>query len=251
MHARCFVIFVDRQHGRLFAYDTSEGQVELLAEVYDTVPKSVKAASWKGLADDKVSRHVEEHVFVHYKRVVEAFRSQLDATNEPIFLAGQDENIAQFTEQLPTADQGRVAGHFQADGREPIKDFSARVGEALLGWQQAEMHRLLAEVENNRGPDGKGVVGREAVMEALSLRQVQSLFINPRQDFAGYVCNTDGFVSSLMSTCPTCQTELAQQSSITLDLIALAKRQAASVIAVSEPELLKDYDSLAALRRYS
>lgn len=251
MHNRCLVVLIDRQHGRIFHFDPEQKELELIEEVFDVVPKAVKGASWKGLADDKVSRHVDEHIHDHYKRVIERLVPYLDNATTVMFVAGQDENTAEFFATLPHQYQEVVAGKLQGDPRETVKKLSARVETAYQDWYHKTIESLLDEIENSRQPEGKGVVGLEPVFEALSLKQVQTLVVNPNHAYGAYLCTDDGFVSGSMATCPACRKQLSFTASAYPQLAELARSQAAEIVAVPDAQLLAAYEGLAAIRRYS
>lgn len=250
MSTRYLVVLVDRQNGQLYAYEP-QNHLEHLEAVTDVVPKAVKGGSWKGLADDKIDRHVDEHVREHYKHVIERMERALVSDDVRILVGAHEETQSEFLELLPNPLKERVVAHFVYNPHENVKDLEERVVTAAAEAADHELQRIVSQIEESRQPTGRGVVGHEALYEALSLKQLQTLLVDQSAALPGYWCEQDGYISELVSTCPSCRANLTQHESLHVAIKALAQSQAAQLIIVNDPALLASYQGLAGLKRYS
>ena len=95
------------------------------------------------------------------------------------------------------------------------------------------------------------MVGREAVCEALNLKQVQMLLIHPSSAYPGAFCPVDGSVAVLSTTCPRCLGQLQVSLDLSQHLRTLASQQDAEVVDIADAALFPaDAEGLAALKRY-
>ncbi|MEK7460838.1 MAG: hypothetical protein AAB647_01320 [Patescibacteria group bacterium] len=245
-------ILVDRQHGHFYQFDGARRQLTHLEELTEEVPKPVKAASWKGLADDKVARHIEDHIRSHLKHVAEKLEQLLKKQPEAVVIVGgPEEVVAQFQTVLPHMVSEKVVATLHPDHHATLKELEELLVKAVSKYRQAALEQTVAEIENDRQIAGRGVVGREAVCEALNLKQVQMLMIHPASAYPGAFCPTDGSVSVLGKKCPNCLADMNEAPDLNEHLRKLAIDQGAEVIEVADVSIFpKDAEALAALRRY-
>ena len=245
-------VFVDRQHGHFSLFDATTKQLTKLAEISDDVPKPVKSASWKGLANDKVARHIEGHIHAHLQTVVAKLEQlRKDYPETALVLGGPEEVVAEFHKLLPKPLEQTVVATLHPDHHANAKELEDLLSRAVEGFDSNEALVVMEEIENDRRPGGRGVVGREAVCEALNLGQVQTLLIHLGSAYAGNFCPVDGAVSCLLTQCPNCLRPLQAVPDISRYLQAKAAEQSANVIEVTDRKLFAvDGEGLAALRRY-
>ena len=245
-------VLVDRQHGHFYQFDGATRQLTHLAELSEEVPKPVKSASWKGLADDKIARHIEEHVREHFKNVAtkleELVKKQPTAH---VIIGGPEEVVAQFQGVLSQVVADKMVATLHPDHHANLKDLESLLMEAVNRYREAALQKVVAEIEDDRQLAGRGIVGREAVCEALNLKQVQMLLIHPSTAYPGAFCPTDGTVAVLSSQCPVCLETMTETVDLSEHLRSRAHSQGAEVIEVGDLSLFPaDAEGLAALRRY-
>lgn len=244
------VVLVDRSHGHFYHYDHAQCHVDELTTITDDVPKAVKGASWKGLADDKVVRHVDEHVHAHFKRVIDELHRQHYEHPYPIILGGPDEVVAEFKHFLSKQDADQVIATFHPDHNGDRKELAGRIHEEVIQHEKQHITTLLETIDNHRGPHDRGVVGHQMVTEALNLKQIQLMLLDPHHSFVGLVCPADGSITISSQTCPTCLGPMTKTSDLVTALKTLATAQSAEIIEVNDRDLLAKYEGLAGLRRY-
>lgn len=250
-HTFLFVL-VDRQHGHFSVFDSQTKQLTRLEEITDTVPKPVKGASWKGLADDKVARHIDAHIHVHFQRVAAKLEELAKAHLHPsLILGGPEEVVAEFQKVLPKDLAEAVVAVLHPDHHADVKSLEKLVKEAVAGVERTALETAITAIEENRSFGGRGIVGREAVCEALNLKQVQLLFLHDASAYPGAYCPADGSVSALQTKCPLCLAEMASVPDLSEHLRTKAAEQNAHVMTIADLTLLPaDAEGIAALRRY-
>lgn len=248
------ILLVDRKHGHFYRYAGSK--LSPLREVtHEDIPKSVKSASWAGLADDRVARHVEEHVNDHYRsliRLLETYLDDKEASDAEIIIGGPEAELATFVELLPHVVKERVVAQVHPDHYVGIKELEEQIEQAISEVTAAKAVELLEIIENERQPEGKGAVGREAVYEALNLKEVQTLLVDEHAEWSGTVCPQDGSVSASNEKCPICLGVMEPAADFRLSLDSLAGQQGAEIIALPHSVTLPDeYEHVAALKRFT
>lgn len=254
--AESFLIaLVDRNHGHFYRYDTTGRGLEKLEEVSDIVPKSVKAASWKGLADDKVARHVAAHVRDHFKHIAERIEHYLmhtDTSDHPkaIILGGPEEDLAEFLPLLSHSLQEKVVATIHPDHYSGVKELEKTVTTAVERVAAQQVADVLELINDHRQPGGRGVVGREPVYEALNLKQVQTLLLDPNERYSGFFCPADGSLAESLDRCPSCLGPMSELEDLSEAIRSSARAQSAEIMAVDDADALKPYQALVALKRF-
>lgn len=248
------ILLIDRKHGHFYRYALDRGRLEILEEIADEVPRPTKSASWAGLADDKVARHIEAHVKAHFRRVIERLEHYLrvpDFEVVELMLGGPEAEVDQFQTMLPKSIRDRISSVIHPDHYAGIKELENQIATAAAAAARARVHEVLAQIQESLSPNGRGVIGREPVLEALNLKQVQILILDPKATFAGMVCPKDGCLSQSLTKCPLCLSPMEQRSNLIAEIKKLAALQDAIVLEAPDSSELAAYEGLAALRRYS
>lgn len=243
------IVLVDRQHGRFFRYDLRTRSLERLGEVVvDDVPKNVKGGSWAGLADDKIARHVDAHLQAHLKRVAHETQKH----DEPaIIIGGPEEVVVQFQQELPASIQERVEAVIHPQSRGDIKELEERIVQAVSQVYQAHLTGLLKEVAEAGEPGGRGLMGREPVYEALTLKQAQLVMMAAGAQ-PGYICPNGDGVAANPGQCAACFAELEQAPDVQETLLKIAANQDAEVVMLEKAEILPlQAEGVVALKRYA
>jgi peptide chain release factor subunit 1 len=245
-------VLVDRQHGHFYEFDGASRKLTHLAELTEEVPKPVKSASWKGLADDKVARHIEDHIREHLKHVAEKLTQFLKTQADTlVIIGGPEEVVAQFQTVLTPAVSDKIVASLHPDHYASLNELESLLVEAVARYRQAALHEIVSEIENDRQLSGRGIVGREAVCEALNLKQVQMLLIHPGSAYPGAYCPVDGTIAVLSTICSTCLKLMKDSPDLSQYLRNLALEQGAEIVEVADASLFpKDAEALAALKRF-
>lgn len=245
-------VLVDRQHGHFYQFDGASHQLTHLAELTEVVPKQVKSASWKGLANDKIARHIEDHIREHLKHVAAKLEQLLKNQSESlVIIGGPEEVVAQFQTVVSGAVSDKLVATLHPDHHATLKELEGLLIQAVGRYRQANLAQIVAQIENDRQLSGRGIVGREAVCEALNLKEVQMLLIHPASAYPGVFCPADGSVAVLSTQCPNCLIQMEASPDLSQHLRTLATQQGAEVVEITDPALFPaDAQNLAALKRF-
>ncbi len=204
------IVLIDKKHGHLYYYTAASQQLEPFEEINDDVPRPAKGASWKGLADDKVARHIGVHIHEHWKHILERIEPLLRTKPQvSVLLGGPEEDVQAFSAILPQPLQNRIIGTIHPSHYAGLNQLKEQIQTAIHATTRRTIETFLAEVSQQTHPSGRAVIGREAVCEALNLHQVEKLLIDPTQAYPGFVCSTGEAVSTLQSTCFHCLQPMA------------------------------------------
>lgn len=246
------VAIIDRQHGHFYQFDPETDRLTKLDDITDPVPKAVKSASWKGLANDRVARHIETHVRDHYKHLIHQLGLRLISPKIGLILGGPDEDLADFEPLLDTELAGRVVGTFHPAHSGGNKELTAGTRAVVMKVKENAIQALLEEIDNQRGPGGRGLVDVEAIYESLNVKQLQLLLIDPTRPYPGFVCALHGTLSTMSMKCPVCLVPLTKKENLQSQIETLARAQGAQLVTFegSQKGSQKSFSGLAGLRRF-
>ncbi|MBI4175050.1 hypothetical protein HY523_00350 [Candidatus Berkelbacteria bacterium] len=252
MQKTYLVALVDKKHGHLYRYADEQGILEELEEVVDNVPRPTKSASWKGLADDKVARHITVHIHEHWKRVLAVLDRYLrEDTTLRVFLGGPAEDTTAFLKLVPPHHRQRVLGVIHPDHHAGLAVLKAQIIEAIVGVQRTLIATLLEELENERHPTGRALIGQEPVCEGLNLRQVAWLLIDRQRTYPGYACSSGHSLSVNQPVCSVCQQTMAPVLDLSAQIEAFAHQSHAELRTLPDGmRLPPEAQGLAGLKHY-
>ncbi|MCL5411715.1 MAG: hypothetical protein M1150_03160 [Patescibacteria group bacterium] len=133
-HKKYLVLMVDRQKARLFTVNL--GRIEEHKDVFEgEVPQRVKAKKVDYGRDDKIFRHIEEHLHQHLNFIAQAVNdfAKKDGINF-IIIGGHEEIIPKMIKHLSPSLKKMVLGKFIAELNIPLNDIfleSKRVASRL------------------------------------------------------------------------------------------------------------------------
>ncbi len=213
---RYCVVVTDARKARLFSLYLGDFEEHPDVFVEDEVPnrvtvsRSLTSASgsgvWGGLGDQRIQRHIEDHVHRHLKRVADlTFRFYQETGFDRLLLGGPEDKVLPWLrDHLHSYLQGRVAGEFHARPEWNEAQLKERALEVAARWERRCEEELIERLLELCRPGGKGALGLEPVLEALMLGQVHTLVV--RHDFRaeGRLCPQDHYLSTYLEKCPLC-----------------------------------------------
>jgi peptide subunit release factor 1 (eRF1) len=201
-YQRFAVAVVDKERARLLVVFLAA--IETAASFVDPVPASQDQG---GPAQPRYQRHHEAHVHEHLKRVVARLSEMLRAHRfDRLVLAGPDEATAELLRLLPHELAERLVETIRLDAGASEAEVLTRTLEVERRVERAAEAQLVAEVLEV-APAGGAACGRDAALEALWLRQVETLAVADGLVVPGGVCPVDGrLVAEGAGACPVCGT---------------------------------------------
>jgi peptide chain release factor subunit 1 len=200
-HERYAVALVDKAHARLFTVFL--GAVEEHDEFEDAIPGKHRQG---GMSDANFQRHHDAHVHWHLKNV--ARRLAALARHKPfdrLVLAGPEEATSELRGLLPRVLASRVAAVIPGEMSAGTADMLDKTLEVERRIERETEGRILQELMDNAGPNGRATYGLEPTLEALYLNQVRTLVVSAGVHMPGSDCPTCGrLTKGHVVTCPSC-----------------------------------------------
>jgi peptide subunit release factor 1 (eRF1) len=196
-------------------------------------------------------RHTEDHVHRHLKSTAEQLMRLADREEiRNIILSGTETHIAAFRRQLPRGYDENVVAVVSLD-RNPSRD--QVVTATLAALQDAERERerrVIRQVLDLRGQDGRVAVGLEPVLRALEQGRVHRLLVSERFEARGFRCTACGKLGEQ----PPESCELCGEPIVSTDLaeamVVAAIQRGSEVDEIVGHDEFEEYGGVAALLRY-
>lgn len=245
------VLMIDREKAQIASIYL--GQIsEYLAAFISDVPSKVNFRSEAVLREKKILGRIEEKLH-HFFKYIDTETLKLFKENkfDNLILAGRNELLAKFRNYMHSYLQSRYIGDLILEPSSPIleieKKASVLIEKKEQEYKEGVINRLLEEFN----PNGWGVLGLKAVINALLNDQIKTLVYE--QDFTseGYVCEGCRYMTvEEKDGCPYCSGSLKHYSDIVDEIIEEALSQGCEIIDVSGNEKLKEAGNIGAVLRY-
>lgn len=213
--ARYCVLVADSRKARIFTLYLGEFEEETDVFIEDEVPDRVRAklsmtsggeGVQGGLGDERVQRHIQDHVHRHLKYVAQqTFNVFRDKRFSRLILGGhQDKVLPWLKDHLHSYLRQRLAGEFHAGPEESESRLKEQALDVARQYERSEERVLLDRLLEEQGSGGKAVLGVEPTLEALMLGQVHTLVLDHDFSAEGTMCPSDRHLSTYLETCPLC-----------------------------------------------
>lgn len=208
---RYCAVVLSKEDARLLTI--SLGEVEEKRAVSDSVPGRHDQGGW---SQARYQRHHDFHVREHIKRVLDELENQL--TSRPfhrLIVAGTVEVTTEFAELLPQPLKERLIGVVPCSMKAGDDEVMAAVAPAIEANERREEEALLLRIAELADTGGRGVLGLQDTLKAVSENRVRELAIADGIAASGSECVSCGYISSESSgTCPRCESELTPTEDI-------------------------------------
>jgi peptide chain release factor subunit 1 len=226
--ARIFSLFLGEmeEHSEIFLEDEVPDRVRVNLSMTGT-STGVKG----GLGDERIQRHIEDHVNRHLKHVADkSFDFIKDKGFTRVILGSTEEKILpRLRDHLHSYIRERIAGEIDArpdDHKETLKEKALEMAQDFERRDERDKVNRLLELHN---AGDKAVLGLEPTLEALMMGQVHSLILENDFRAPGYVCPSDHFISTYLTECPLCGGSTEEFSDIADEMVEEAVSQNAEV----------------------
>lgn len=160
LHAynKYFVLLVDREKARLFTVHL--GEIEEHKDVLNgAVPQNVRQINDAWMRQDKIFRHIEDHLHRHLGLIAQATSNfALENGIHFMVLGGHRQLLSKIKEHLPTSVAKMILGEFVSELNIPINDVllhSKKVVEQLERDKVEQDMWKLGSQERRRNHNGK------------------------------------------------------------------------------------------------
>jgi peptide subunit release factor 1 (eRF1) len=249
-YERYAVALVDKERARLFTVYL--GEIEERDALRDEVPGNTDVG---GVSQSHFQRHRELHVHWHLKRVAEHLtRLFYGRPFDRLVLAGPEEVTSDLQRLLPRALTHRVVARIPADIAADKRELLDRTMEVERRVERDLEERLLDDLFEMAGAQGRAIYGLEPTLESLWLGEVQTLVVADGADVSGSECpNCRRLGPGSVQACPACGTTMRPAPDLLHRAMARALEQAGGVEVVhghAARRLLETGGGLGALLRF-
>lgn len=256
-YAHFGVILVDKVNGRFFEYHLGELQAsetvtgEEIRKVKDGAGTTFHGRGSISMSGPGGGRHEDEVIGRNLKECAAAAnRFFAERPIRRLFIAGQQETVAQFRELLPKQLLSTLAGTFAID-MEASESEVRREALMLLRQVNAEREdKLVERMAALKASGGNAVTGLDAVLDAVSNRRVETLIISDGYRVPGYLQADSGFVVANLALSPLAVGELIEVADVVDAAVAQTMSQGGHVEVITEHPTLEAAGRIGAILRY-
>jgi len=225
---RYFIAVIDRGRSRFFTSYLGrfqEEDISVESEVpgqvsEDDTGKGARASlkskggtgreAWGGWKENKIQAHIEDHFQRYLKGLAVLLRRLTRKQNiDHLVLAGpkgeEGEIVQGLRPHLNRDVKEKIIGTFSGGSKTEKNEIRGRFKELVRDFRLTRetklLNRLFAESDK---PEGLGVLGIEATLEALFNGKVKTLVLSEDVESAGWICPDDYYVSPEQEECPVC-----------------------------------------------
>ncbi len=227
------LLLVDKRNARVFLVFL--GDIEEYAVVIsDDVPGKHKKGGWFALAEKRYERHIEYHVKMHLKEVIDKFDDFLKEKEiRRIIIAGPDEAISELMLILPQEIKQKIIGRTYIEKHASKEEVLQKVNPIIDSYEKMKESMTLSELITRSRKNNNAVLGIDDVLKYLRDKRVLKLVVPRDYAIEGKVCSSCGFATKQdVDCCKECggcvmkvqnliekATELAIQNSALIEFI--------------------------------
>lgn len=255
-YPRYAVLVCDTNRARIFVF--GRGATIETEEIQNVKVPRTKVGGWSQM---RFQRHADNYHLMHAKEVVDALgRIAEEERVEHIILAGDEVIIPVLREQLPKALEEKVIDVVSLDINTPEHEIFETTLDSLREHDaQTDVEKVQRAIDQYRA-GGLGVVGVRATLEALTMGQVDELFLTASmreiqaepQDVEELELDAVITGEPVVAGSDPASEHIEPASVIMADeLVTKAQQTSARVTFIEDPTLLAEFGGVAAALRYN
>jgi len=203
------VLLVDKEFARIFLVNLRE--IVEYGEVYTPdVPGRHKKGGWFALSQSHYERHIDYHVGMHLKEVIEKLDSFLSGEYiGRIIIGGSDETVSMVKGMLHKTILDKVIGSVKVEMFAKSTEVLAKVEPIVFDYEKNEEKEMVEKLFTGAMKKKDAVLGVEDVLHALQEQRVWKLIFVKDLKTSGYSCKSCGFLTvQKADPCPYCKGEM-------------------------------------------
>ncbi|MEW6162001.1 MAG: Vms1/Ankzf1 family peptidyl-tRNA hydrolase [Nitrospirota bacterium] len=250
-YQRYAVLLVDKESARIFVIHLRE--IVEYGEVHTPdVPGKHKKGGWFALSQNHYARHIDYHIGMHLKEVIEKLDSFLGGEYiGRLIIGGSDEAVSMVKGMLRKIILDKVIGTVKIEMFAKSSEVLAKVEPIVFNYEKKKEEETVEKLVTGAMKNKDAVLGLENVLNALQEQKVMKLVLIKDFRTSGYSCSSCGFLTiQKVEPCPYCKGEMEIVDYI-VDLAGeKAIRQGALVEAIIENKKLADVGGIGAFLRF-
>ncbi len=250
-YQRYAVLLVDKESARIFIIHLRE--IVEYGEVRTAdIPGKHKKGGWFALSQKHFERHIDYHVGMHLKEVVEKLDAFLSGEYiGRVIMGGSDEAVSLVKGRLHKKVLDKVIGTVKIEMFAKDSDVLSKVEPIVDEYEKKKEDETVESLITTAMKNRDAVLGLDNVLHALQEQRVMKLVLIKDLRKSGYSCTSCGFLTSQkIDPCPYCKSKMEIVDYI-VDLAGeKAVQQGALVEVVIENNKLLDTGGIGAFLRY-
>lgn len=248
------VVLVDKRTARVFLVFL--GDIEEYGMVHhENVPGKHKKGGWFALAEKRYERHIDYHVKMHLKDVLEKFGEFLnDKDIRRLIIAGPDEAISELMDMLSDEIKQKIVGRAYIEKYASKEEVLEKVLPIVEGYERLKEGETVSELITRSLKNDNAVLGVDDVLRYLRDRRVMKLIVAKEYGVDGFICQNCGFATTqTVECCMECGHCVMKVANLIEKAIEMALRGGSLIEVVKdEKDRLKliDYGGIGAFLRF-
>ncbi|WP_028845434.1 hypothetical protein [Thermodesulfovibrio thiophilus] len=195
------VLLVDKKTARVFLVFL--GDIEEYGIVHhEDVPGKHKKGGWFALAEKRYERHIDYHVKMHLKDVLDKFDSFLkDKDIRRLIIAGPDEAISELMGLLPDEIKSKIIGRVNLEKYASKDEVLEKVLPFIEEYEKLKEKETVSELIIKALKNENAVIGVDDVLKYLRDKRVMKLVISKDHKVGGFICQNCGFATTQSVEC--------------------------------------------------
>ena len=252
-YPRYAVLVADTNRARLFVF--GRGKTLNAGEIQNVKTNRSRVGGWSQM---RYQRHLENYHQQHAKEVVDTLARVVNQDKiEHVILAGDEQIIPILREQLPKQLGEKVIDVLRLDITAPEHEILATSMETMREFDEQTDAEKVNRLLNEYRAGGLAVVGAEDTLEALSMGQVDELFlaasmrqIKGDKDDVAILSDTEVVDPVVSAADPAANNVDADAVIVANELVTRAHQTSARVTFIEDASLLEEFGGVGALLRF-
>lgn len=195
------VLLVDKRTARVFLVFL--GDIEEYGIIqHEDVPGKHKKGGWFALAEKRYERHIDYHVKMHLKDVLERFGEFLkDREIRRLIIAGPDEAISELLDMIPENIKQKIVGRVNIEKYASKEEVLEKVIPLIEEYEKSKERETVSQLITQTLKNDNAVTGVDDVLKYLRDKRVMKLVIAKDYKVEGMVCQNCGFATTQQVDC--------------------------------------------------
>lgn len=250
-YQRYAVLLVDKESARIFTVHL--GEIVEYGEIHTPdIPGKHKKGGWFALSQNHYERHIDYHIGMHLKDVVEKVDSFLSGEYiGRLIIGGSDEAVSMVKGMLHKTVLDKVIGTAKAEMFAKSDEVLRRVDPIVSAYEKKKEEETVESLIAKGLKNENAVLGLDNVVNALQEQRVMKLVFAKDYKASGYNCSSCNYLSvQKIDSCPFCNSRM-EAVDYMVDLAGQkAIQQSALIEVVSESKKLLDAGGIGAFLRF-
>ncbi|MDI6802098.1 MAG: Vms1/Ankzf1 family peptidyl-tRNA hydrolase [Thermodesulfovibrionales bacterium] len=250
-YQRYAVLLVDKESARIFVIHL--GEIVEYGEVHTVdVHGKHKKGGWFALSQNHYERHIDYHVSLHLKEVVEKLDSFLSGEYiGRLIIGGSDEAVSMIKGMLHKTVLDKVIGAAKVEMFAKSDEILSRVEPIVSAYEKKKEDETVDSLIAKALKNENAVLGLDNVIHTLQEQRVMKLIVLKDYKANGYNCSSCNFLSyQKTDLCPYCNGRMEGVDYLVDMAGEKAIQQGALIEVVSENKKLLDAGGIGAFLRF-